>query len=130
MDPQTETPFDSIENAQQYIKLLVETVAEAKRDIDDQMTAAADQMSHRRLQALRLVQFNLEKLERYLTISSRSLNDLRTLRRLLLEERQAAKVAGSVSGILNRSDVITIVPGTRARLECCPSPVARENIEL
>jgi hypothetical protein len=97
MDPQTETPFDSIENAQQYIKLLVETVAEAKRDIDDQMTAAADQMSHRRLQALRLVQFNLEKLERYLTISSRSLNDLRTLRRLLLEERQAAKVAGSVS---------------------------------
>jgi hypothetical protein len=42
------------------------------------------------LQALRLVQYKLEKLEQYLRSSSRSLNDLRTLRRLLLEERSEA----------------------------------------
>jgi hypothetical protein len=90
MSRRVETPFDSIENAQQYIKLLIETVAETKRDIDDQVTTATDQMSDRRVQALRMVQFNLEKLERYLSGSSRTLNDLRTLRRLLLEERQAA----------------------------------------
>lgn len=97
MSRRVETPFDSIENAQQYIKLLVETVAEAKRDIDDQVTAATDQMSHRRVQALRMVQFNLEKLERHLTLSSRTLNDLRTLRRLLLEERQTAKATSPES---------------------------------
>ena len=97
MSRQVQTPFDSIENAQQYIKLLVETVAEARRDIDDQVTAATDQMSHRRLQALQMVQLNLEKLERHLTLSSRTLNDLRTLRRLLLEERQAAEVTSSAS---------------------------------
>lgn len=97
MNRRVETPFDSIENAQQYIKLLVETVAEAKRDIDDQVTAATDQMSHRRLQALRMVQFNLEKLERHLTLSGRTLNDLRTLRRLLLDERQATEVTSPES---------------------------------
>jgi hypothetical protein len=97
MSRPVETPFDSIENAHQYIKLLVETVAEAKRDIDDQMTVATDQMSHRRVQALRMVQLNLEKLQRHLTLGSRTLNDLRTLRRLLLEERQAAKVTSPAS---------------------------------
>jgi hypothetical protein len=97
MSSRVETPFDSIENAQQYIKLLVETVSEAKREIDDQMTAATDQMSHRRLQALQMVQLNLEKLERHLTLSSRTLNDLRTLRRLLLEERASAEVTSSAS---------------------------------
>ena len=96
MSARTETPFDSIESSQQYIKLLVEVVVEAKRDIDDQITVATDQMSHRRVQALRMVQLNLEKLQRRLTASSRTLNDLRSLRRLLLEERVAANVTGSV----------------------------------
>lgn len=90
-----ETPFASIENAQEYLKLLLETVDEAKRDINDQIMIATDQMSHRRVQALRMAQFNLEKLQRYLTASSRSLNDLRTLRRLLLEERRATNVISS-----------------------------------
>lgn len=96
MSARTETPFDSIENAQQYIRLLIEVVVEAKRDIDDQMTVATDQMSHRRIQALRMVHLNLEKLQRHLTASSRILNDLRSLRRLLLEERVAANVVSSV----------------------------------
>lgn len=97
MDHRVETPFDSIENAQQYIKLLAEVVGEAKRDIDDQMMVARAQESHRRAQALSMVQFNLEKLQRHLSASSRTLNDLRTLRRLLLEERPAANVTNSVS---------------------------------
>lgn len=95
MGHRVETPFDSIENAQQYIKLLVETVAEAKRDIDNQIIVATDQTPDRRVQALRMVQFNLEKLQRYLTASSRALNDLRTLRRLLLEQRPASSVPSS-----------------------------------
>ena len=92
MSDRNETPFDSIENAHHYIRLLLETVAEAKRDIDDEIIQAADRMLNRRLQALQLVEYNLEKLQRSLSASSRTLNDLRSLRRLLLEEREAATV--------------------------------------
>jgi hypothetical protein len=52
-------------------------------------------MSDRRVQALRVVQYNLEKLQRYLSASGRTLNDLRSLRRLLLEEKSAISVTAS-----------------------------------
>src|SRR6185369_1380449 len=87
MSSRIERPFDSIENAQQYIRLLGETIAEAMGDIDDEIILATQRMSDRRVQTLRVVQYNLEKLQRYLSASGRTLNDLRSLRRLLLEER-------------------------------------------
>jgi hypothetical protein len=87
MSSRIDRPFDSIENAQQYIRLLGETTAEAMGDIDDEIILATQRMSDRRVQALRVVQYNLEKLQRYLSASGRTLNDLRSLRRLLLEER-------------------------------------------
>jgi hypothetical protein len=87
MSSRIDRPFDSIENAQQYIRLLGETTAEAMGDIDDEIILATQQRSDRRVQALRVVQYNLEKLQRYLSASGRTLNDLRSLRRLLLEER-------------------------------------------
>jgi len=80
-----QTPFDSVENAQQYVRLLLETIIEAKAEIEADLTLAAQANSGRRLEALRLVQFKLDKLERHLHDSGRLLNDLRTLRRLLLE---------------------------------------------
>ena len=89
MKNQIETPFDSLENAQQYIKLLAEAVAEATHDIGDEITLATSQVAPRRVQALRIVEYNLEKLQRYLLLSGRTLNDLRSLRRLL-EGRPAA----------------------------------------
>jgi hypothetical protein len=90
---QPETPFDSIENARDYLRLLLDTVAEVKRDVEADIVVA-EANSERRLEALRLVRFKLERLEHYLRSSSRSLNDLRTLRRLLLEERSTAASAG------------------------------------
>lgn len=89
MSRRIETPFDSIENAQQYIGLLAEAVEEAKRDIDDEIILATGRMSHRRVEALRVAEYNLEKLQRYLSASRRTLNGLRSLRRLLHEERPA-----------------------------------------
>jgi hypothetical protein len=88
-----QTPFDSVENAQQYVRLLVEAIAEAKDEISADMGAAAQAKSERRLQALQIVQFKLDKLEQHLKTSSRLLNDLRTLRRLLLDERPETIVA-------------------------------------
>ena len=81
-----QTPFDSIENAQTYIRLLIETLIEAKTEIEDDLTAANEARSERRLQALRLVQYKLHRLEQHLRISGRMLNDLRRLRRLLLDD--------------------------------------------
>ena len=82
-----QTPFDSVENAHDYVRLLGEAIAEAKGEIEADLAVAAKARSERRVQALQIVQFKLDKLEQHLKTSSRLLNDLRTLRRLLLDER-------------------------------------------
>jgi len=87
MSQRIETPFDTIEEAQEYIRLLSKVAAEAKRDIDNDIILATNRTSQRRLQALRIVAYNLEKLLRNLSASGRILNDLRSLRRLLFEEK-------------------------------------------
>jgi hypothetical protein len=84
-----QTPFDSVENAHEYVRLLGEAISEAKGEIAADLGTAALAKSQRRLQALQIVQFKLDKLEQHLKTSSRLLNDLRTLRRLLLDERPA-----------------------------------------
>jgi hypothetical protein len=90
-----QTPFDSVENAQQYVRLLVEAIAEAKGEITADLVTAAQARTQRRLEALQIVQFKLDKLEHHLKTSGRLLNDLRSLRRLLLEERlEPAPTAG------------------------------------
>lgn len=79
----SQTAFDTIESAQEFLGLLREAVDESK------LTTESDikQEEGRNLDALRLVLYKLEKLEQHLKASGRLLNDLRTLRRLLLEER-------------------------------------------
>ncbi len=87
MSSPAQTPFDSIEGAQQYVRLLLEAITEGKQDIQHDLEAANGATPDRRVEALRLVEFKLAKLEQLLHSSGRILNDLRTLRRLLLEER-------------------------------------------
>ena len=77
------TAFDTIESAQEFLSLLREAVDEAKQTAEADVT----QTEGRNLDALRIVLYKLEKLEQHLKVSGRLLNDLRTLRRLLLEER-------------------------------------------
>ncbi len=84
MGDEPETPFDSVESAQQFVELLVESIEEARRDVDAAISAPQPE---RRLQALQLVSFKLAKLAVHMETGRRLLNDLRTLRRLLLSER-------------------------------------------
>jgi 8-oxo-dGTP pyrophosphatase MutT (NUDIX family) len=77
------TAFDTIESAQEFLALLREAVEEAKLTANSDIT----QTEGRNIDALRIVLYKLEKLEQHLKVSGRLLNDLRTLRRLLLEER-------------------------------------------
>ena len=81
-------PFDSIDSAQQFVELLAEAVEEARCEVKKQIAEAAGPALDRRKQALQLVAYNLGKLATHLASSRRILNDLRSLRRLLLEERQ------------------------------------------
>ena len=89
MSYEPETPFDNIESAHEFVDLLKEAIDEAKQDVDSQIAAAEGAGAERRQQALKLVQYNLTKLGQHVTTSRRILNDLRSLRRLLLEERHA-----------------------------------------
>jgi len=84
-----ETPFDSIEGSQEYVTLLAEAIEEARKDVDADIALAQDEGADRRKDALQLVSYNLAKLTLHITTSRRILNDLRTLRRLLLAERQS-----------------------------------------
>ena len=92
-----QTPFDTVENAHDYVRLLVEAIAEAKSEIAADLAADTKAQPQRRVEALRLVQFKLDKLEQQLQSSSRLLNDLRTLRRLLFDERPESSPAGKDS---------------------------------
>lgn len=83
-----ETPFDSIEGSQEYVSLLAQVIEEARKDVDADIAIALAEGAERRKEALQLVSYNLAKLNLHITTSRRILNDLRTLRRLLLAERQ------------------------------------------
>ena len=87
MSYQPETPFDDIEGSHEYVRLLAEAVDEARRDVESEVAAAERESADRRKEALLLVSYNLAKLNLHITSSRRILNDLRTLRRLLLAER-------------------------------------------
>jgi hypothetical protein len=91
---ESETPFESIEGAQEYLKLLNQTVLEAKQAVQADLNGGADL---KQLEALRLVFYNLEKLTQHLKAGSRILNDLRSLRRLLFLERRPKAAAAAVA---------------------------------
>ena len=85
----SETPFDSIEGAQQYVSLLAEAVDDAAAAVrEDARAAAGTPGAERQLEALRIVEYKLNQLRAHLAASRRLLNDLRSLRRLLLGERE------------------------------------------
>ena len=87
MSNQSETPFDSIEGSHEYVAMLAAEIDEARREVEAELVTAEREQADRRKQALLLVSYNLAKLNLHITTSRRILNDLRSLRRLLLAER-------------------------------------------
>ncbi len=83
------SPFESIESTQEFIDLLLQSVDEAGQEVQLDMVDA----DGRRQEAFLLVYHKLYVLKNHLSKSRRLLNDLRTLRRLLLEERAATVTA-------------------------------------
>ena len=118
MERQSEQPFDSIESAYDFFRLLSEAVAEAKQDIEEQIQGQVQResgsQSSRRLDALRVVFYSVAKLEFHIHCSRRILNDLRSLRRLLFEERAASKDAVASQAAVASPPVRTLPPETPA----------------
>ena len=88
MKYQPQTPFDSIESAHEFISLFAEAISDSRREIEADAEREATARIPRRLEAVRLTLYNLEKLQLHVSKSRRILNDLRSLRRLLMEERK------------------------------------------
>jgi len=111
-----ESPFDSIEDAHEFLTLLAQTVFETKLDIEADVLRESGLSLPRRAEALKLALYTLEKLEFHMLRSRRILNDLRTLRRLLFEER-------TVTAPSQRSKA-----GRKATAQTLPPPAAPHAI--
>lgn len=92
MGHRSETPFDNIESSHEYVSMLEEAIDVALAEAEADLALADADRADRRQEAIQLVLFKMNKLKGHMTSSRRILNDLRTLRRLLLEERSLAKV--------------------------------------
>ena len=109
--------LDSIESAYSFVAKLADAVAESKRDIEIDLQREAGSDFSRRVDALRLVLHNLKKLETHLNIGLRVLNDLRSLRRLLFEERNTntTDVVRKVWNPFNNDEIVLPFGWSRRR---------------
>jgi hypothetical protein len=80
-------PFSSIESAQAFMDVLAETIVEAMKDLKGHHQSAVKDHQQRRAQAVELALFKLKTMNWYVHKTRRALNDLRILRRLILNER-------------------------------------------
>jgi len=83
----SDQPFDSIESAHEYMNILASTTLEVMVDLKHDRDVALRQGELRRAQAIELAIFKLKMLGCHVHKSRRMLNDLRILRRLILNER-------------------------------------------
>ena len=93
-----EQPFDSIESAQDFMQVLAETILDAAKDLNREHQIAVRDGLERRAKAIELAQYKVKMLSCYVLKSKIMLNDLRMLRRLILNERLTVeKVMAMVS---------------------------------
>jgi hypothetical protein len=89
-------PFDSIESAHEFIVLLESSIEDAIKEVTQYAHSAAVNNDDRREQALDLALYKMGQLSSHMHKSRRILNDLRTIRRLLVHERGADDAADLV----------------------------------
>lgn len=87
MSPEPARPFDSIESAHEFVDLLEESIEDAVLEVKDYIQTAKSEGDERRAEALTLAMYKMSQLSSHMHKSRRILNDLRTIRRLLFQER-------------------------------------------
>ena len=73
-------PFDTVEAAQEYLRLLLEEVAQARATVE---TESSRDLSPQAAKGLQIVKYNLAKLDSHVSASLKILNVLARLHRLL-----------------------------------------------
>jgi len=93
-------PFDSIESAYDFMNVLAETILDNLKDLHRDHQVAVREGEVRRARAIELAIFKSKSLGCYVYKSRRALNDLRTIRRLILNERMTPEaVMASVQNL-------------------------------
>ncbi len=113
--PQPFTPFDTIESAQDFVRILADTITEARDEIMADLERDQQLPTSRRTRALQIAAYNLDRLEKQMIRSRRILNDLRSLRRLLFEERHFRHVR-SLGDDTAASTTANVVPAVVAAI--------------
>jgi hypothetical protein len=80
-------PFSSIESAINFMQVLAETILETRKELDQELKLAMSAGQERRARGIALALFKLKTLNGHVYRSRRVLNDLRMLRRVILNER-------------------------------------------
>ena len=94
---ETAGPFDTIESAEAFLELLSESIEEALCDVEVDLLIAREEAQARRVEGVALALHKLERLGFHVAKSRRLLNDLRMLRRVLLQatQQEKAKLVGA-----------------------------------
>lgn len=87
-----EGPFDSIESAQDFVTVLTDVVLDTIKTLHHDHQSAVTAGEERRARAIELAIFKLKVLNSHLCKCGRNLNDLRILRRLILDERVTERI--------------------------------------
>jgi hypothetical protein len=80
-------PFDSIESAYDFMNVLAQIILDNMKDLHRDHESAMQEGQERRARAIELAIFKCKSLNCHVHKSRRTLNDLRTIRRLILNER-------------------------------------------
>jgi hypothetical protein len=90
--------FDSIESVQDFMAVLAATLLDVMKELNSARQEALDIDQERRARALEIALFKVKMLSFYVHKSRRALNDLRTLRRLVTDERVTSERAMAAAG--------------------------------
>jgi hypothetical protein len=114
-----EIPFDSIESAHEFVDLLSQVVLETRREVEADIQRDATSNVSRRLEALQIAAYKMHTLEFHLKKSRCLLNDLRTLRRLLVGKEPTPKLAAEPKAvtIARAAAAVSSVPPNGSRLK-------------
>lgn len=83
------TPFENIEGALEYVTCLLGACRVAQEQVEAEVGGISEGQPSRKLDALKLVDYKLQRLASHLGKSEQVLKDLRRLRRIILDERNS-----------------------------------------
>ena len=93
------TPFENIEGALVYVTSLLDACRDAQTQVAAEIENVSEARPSRKLDALKLVDYKLQRLASHLVKGELLLKDLRRLRRIILDQRHRIAKTASVGNL-------------------------------